>query len=71
MPSAEDPGQPTSQYSAEQAQSLLEACEAALVWVEAMERDDGTVNLDAAYWHWLERMRQAVAEVQRADQVAQ
>ena len=42
--------------------ALLEACEAALAWVEAIERDDGTVNLDQAYWHWVQLMRAAVAQ---------
>jgi hypothetical protein len=42
--------------------ALLEACEAALAWVDAIEQDDGTVDLDQAYWHWVQLMRAAVAE---------
>ena len=57
--------------SPESHRALLEACEAALAWVDAMERDDGSVDLNALYWRWLELMRQAVAEVHQADQVAQ
>jgi hypothetical protein len=34
--------------------TLLEACEAARAWVDAIERDDGTVDLDHAYWHWVQ-----------------
>ena len=40
--------------------ALLQACQAALAWVDAMERDDGTVDLDQQYWRWVHRMRAAV-----------
>jgi len=40
----------------------LEACTAALAWVAAIERDDGTVDFDRLYWHWVRLMRAAVAE---------
>ena len=46
----------------EATRTLLEACEAALAWVDAIERDDGTVDLDQAYWYWVEVMRAAVAQ---------
>ena len=42
--------------------TLLEACEAALAWVEAIERDDGTANLDRLYWDWVQLMRTAVRQ---------
>jgi hypothetical protein len=42
--------------------ALLAACEAALAWVDAIERDDGTENLDQLYWHWVTLMREAVAQ---------
>lgn len=42
--------------------TLLTACEAALVWVDAIERDDGTENLDQLYWRWVRLMRTAIAE---------
>jgi len=42
--------------------ALLEACTAALAWVAAIERDDGTVDFDRLYWHWVRLMRAAVAE---------
>ena len=45
--------------------ALLEACEAALAWVEAIERDDGPDELDRLYWHWLALMRAAVAQARR------
>ena len=41
--------------------SLLAACKATLAWVDAMEADDGTVDIDALYWHWVAMMRAAVA----------
>jgi hypothetical protein len=43
-------------------QALLAACEAALAWVDAIERDDGTDDLDQLYWHWVHVMRAAVAQ---------
>jgi hypothetical protein len=46
----------------EATRTLLESCEAALAWVDAIEQDDGTVNLDQAYWHWVQLMRAAVAQ---------
>ena len=66
MPPSDDPTRPTSTRSPEPDQSLLEACQAALAWVDAMERDDGTVNVDQQYWQWLRRMRAAVAQAQRS-----
>jgi hypothetical protein len=42
-------------------QALLAACEAALAWVDAIDRDDGTDDLDQLYWHWVHLMRAAVA----------
>jgi hypothetical protein len=42
--------------------ALLDACEAVLAWVDAIERDDGTVDFDQVYWHWLEVLRAAVAQ---------
>ena len=44
----------------EATRTLLEACEAALAWVDAIEHDDGTVDLDPTYWHWVRLMRQAL-----------
>ena len=44
------------------APTLLEACEAALAWVDAIEHDDGREDLDRLYWHWVALMRAAVAE---------
>jgi hypothetical protein len=41
--------------------TLLAACEAALAWVDAIEHDDGTVDLDQLYWRWVQLMRAAVA----------
>ena len=41
---------------------LLAACEAALAWVDAIEREDGSVNLDRLYWDWVHLMRAAVAD---------
>ena len=46
---------------ADAAPALLEAGEAALAWVEAIERDDGSANLDQMYWHWRQLMHVAVA----------
>jgi hypothetical protein len=45
--------------------ALLTACEAALAWVDAIERDDGSVNFDQLYWHWVHLMRVAVADACR------
>jgi hypothetical protein len=44
------------------APTLLAAGEAALAWVDAIEQDDGTVDLDLMYWHCVQLMRAAVAE---------
>jgi hypothetical protein len=41
--------------------ALLEACDAALAWVDALERDDDDTDFDRLYWHWVELMRAAVA----------
>jgi hypothetical protein len=41
---------------------LLAACEAALAWVDAIEHDDGTADLDGLYWQWVQGMRAAVAQ---------
>ena len=38
----------------------------ALAWVDAIERDDGTGNLDQLYWHWVALMRAAVAQARGA-----
>jgi hypothetical protein len=46
--------------------ALLAACEAALAWVAAIERDDGSVNFDQLYWRWVHLMRGAVADARRA-----
>ena len=43
--------------------ALLAACHAGLAWAEAIERDDGTVDFDKLYWHWLELTRTAIAQV--------
>jgi hypothetical protein len=45
--------------------ALLAACEAALAWVDAIERDDGSVNFDQLYWSWVHLMRAAVADARR------
>jgi len=42
--------------------TLRIACAATLAWVDAIERDDGTENLDQLYWHWVALMRAAVAD---------
>ena len=46
-----------------QAGALLEACEAALAWVDAAAADDGTVDLERDYWAWVERMRAALTRL--------
>ena len=43
-------------------QALLEACQDALAWVDAAERDDGSVDLDRLYFQWRDRMRAAFAQ---------
>ena len=41
-------------------EALLAACEAALAWVDAIQQDDGTEDLDQLYWRWVHLMRAAV-----------
>ena len=43
----------------------LDACEAALAWVDAIEQDDGTVDLDQTYWYWVQLMRAAVVQARK------
>ena len=43
--------------------ALLEACQAALAWIDAIERDDGTANLDRLYFRWSTLMRATVRQV--------
>ena len=51
--------------------TLLAACEAALAWVDAIEQDDGMVDLEQAYWHWVQLMRAAVREARATPQTGQ
>ncbi|HEY7067871.1 MAG TPA: hypothetical protein VII06_40825 [Chloroflexota bacterium] len=48
----------------EVSRALLDACHAALAWVDAIERGD-VVDLDQLYDRWVSLMRAAVARAER------
>ena len=41
--------------------ALLDACQAALAWVDAIDHRDATADLNQLYDHWVSLMRTAVA----------
>lgn len=45
--------------------ALLDACQAALAWVDAIDHGDATADFNQLYDHWVLLMRTAVARATR------
>jgi hypothetical protein len=45
-------------------QALLDACQAALAWVDAIERGDAATDLNQLYDRWVSLMRGAVTRAE-------